>query len=674
MVNAFFQRLLKHQSAADTGFADPPIEDQLEIARAKYRYNYTHIPPLALLDTLPPEESFSSEWLRILSRNGIALMINTLAVNRGDQGEEGLEDDIRCFLLEVLAQQPLDIRRTVLKSLIGFVKQLRHRRFTDCVQDLDEVVVTLLKRIGTAKAQEIFNQATELLLEDKPAGRPPTLDGYLQLFQAIEPPAIAAGRSETIATGFLDDQIFSYLRVAGANPLMLQQIDPWSKDAQRTLGDGLRPVLGHRFPITEAQYQSVMGPHDSLPAAIREGRLYWIDYAILEGAPNGSFPEEQKYLSAPIALFAVPQGTAPTRQLQVVAIQCSQTPGPHNPVITPPGPDASEAEHYQWLVAKSIFQIADGNFHEAVSHLGRTHLLIEPFVLATHRQLPRTHPLNRLLLPHFQGTFAINHAAQRKLIVSGGGVDRLLGSTIDHDRTLAVLGLHRVGFNDALLPRHLKARGVDDPSALPVYPYRDDALLLWSAIQDWVAAYLGLYYDRDSVVQHDQALQTWAAELVAHDGGRLQGFGEDHVQGAIQTRAYLIDVITMVIFTASVQHAAVNFPQYDLMGYAPAAPLAAYVSPALMSAIQSEADFLQFLAPLDQAQKQLNLLNILSSVNYTKLGYYPEGQFLDPRVVFPLQQFQVRLKQIEATIQDRNQSRPPYNFLLPSRIPQSINI
>ena len=42
----------------------------------------------------------------------------------------------------------------------------------------------------------------------------------------------------------------------------------------------------------------------------------------------------------------------------------------------------------------------------AVSHLGRTHLFIEPFVIATERQLGENHPLRLLLRPHFEGTLA----------------------------------------------------------------------------------------------------------------------------------------------------------------------------------------------------------------------------------------------------------------------------
>lgn len=80
------------------------------------------------------------------------------------------------------------------------------------------------------------------------------------------------------------------------------------------------------------------------------------------------------------------------------------------------------------------------------------------------------------------------------------------------------------------------------------------------------------------------------------------------------------------------------------------------------------------LPPLDQAQQQLNLLYLLGSVYFTRLGYYEADYFTDPKVAAPLQAFQSRLQEIEATIDQRNRDRPPYDYLKPSRIPQSINI
>jgi arachidonate 15-lipoxygenase len=468
---------------------------------------------------------------------------------------------------------------------------------------------------------------------------PSSLEDYNKLFRFIALPAI----SQT----FQEDAVFASMRVAGPNPLVIERLSK----------------LDDRFPVTDAQYQEVMGSQDSLAAAGQEGRLYLADYAAFDGVLNGSFPSAQKYLAAPLALFAVPQSGA-WRGLAPVAIQCAQRPGPRNPIITP-----SNSDVYNWVMAKSIVQTADGNFHEAVSHLGRTHLVTEPFVIATERQLASTHPVGILLRPHFEGTLFINNAAQEFLIAAQDGVDALLAATIDADRVYAAKSVQNYVFNDAMLPTALKLRGVDDPTHLPVYPYRDDALLIWNVIHKWASDYLAIYYRTDTDVQADFELQNWVAELLSHDGGRIQGVGQD---GRVQTRDYLADAVTLIIFTASAQHAAVNYPQSFIMSYAPAMPLAGY-APAPSSARGATlADYLSLLPSLDQAQKQLNITYILGSVYYTRLGDYPT--FADARVQAPLQAFQKALQQIEEMINQRNQERPPYEFLLPSKIPQSINI
>lgn len=53
-------------------------------------------------------------------------------------------------------------------------------------------------------------------------------------------------------------------------------------------------------------------------------------------------------------------------------------------------------------------------------------------------------------------------------------------------------------------------------------------------------------------------------------GGKVSDLGQ------VTTRADLIDVLTMVIFTSSAQHAAVNYPQADQMQDANSVPLALY--------------------------------------------------------------------------------------------------
>jgi arachidonate 15-lipoxygenase len=217
-----------------------------------------------------------------------------------------------------------------------------------------------------------------------------------------------------------------------------------------------------------------------------------------------------------------------------------------------------------------------------------------------------------------------------------------------------------------MLPDTFSARGVADPASLPVYPFRDDSLLYWNALKEWVADYVGLYYLTDQQVQLDTELTQWRRELSANDGGRVAGFD------SLSTVGELVNTLTLILYTCSVQHAAVNFPQYDLMSYIPNMPLAAYAPPPTQKSGATLEDFLAMLPPMDMAELQMELGYLLGTVHYTQLGQYEP--FADPRVEQPLRKLQQRLAAIGASIQERNLSRRPYTFLNPAGVPQSINV
>jgi arachidonate 15-lipoxygenase len=357
--------------------------------------------------------------------------------------------------------------------------------------------------------------------------------------------------------------------------------------------------------------------------------------------------------------------TSGKRSLRPVAIQTS----PGAAVVFP---DAGES----WEVAKLIVNMADGNHHELISHLGLTHLLMEPFVITTHRCLHPTHPLHVLLAPHFAGTLFINHAARVLLVANGGVVDKLLTGTIETSRQLAADAVKAVRYNETFLPLALAARGVDNVQALPDYPYRDDALALWSAIHAWIAAYLEIYYPVEVDVLADQELQAWVAELASDQGGRIQDIGDGQVDGTprIETAAYLAKLLTQIVFTASVQHAAVNFPQRTIMSFTPAMPLAAYAPfPARPGTPATRV--LDILPPLQMGFLQQAAGTVLGGVYYTSLGQYG-SEFATPQTTDALSAFQRALQQIEADIRRKTtlDERSAYTTLLPSLIPQSVNI
>jgi arachidonate 15-lipoxygenase len=159
------------------------------------------------------------------------------------------------------------------------------------------------------------------------SGHAASLEDYNQVFQFISLPAVSQN--------FREDSEFAAMRVAGPNPLTIERMK----------------TLDERLPITDEQYQAVIGTQDTLNAALADGRLYLADYSAFDGAVNGSFPAGQKFNYAPLALFAVPPDG---RSLVPVAIQCGPSPGTDNPIFLPRDGD-------NWFMAKNIVQVADTN-------------------------------------------------------------------------------------------------------------------------------------------------------------------------------------------------------------------------------------------------------------------------------------------------------------------------
>ena len=618
--------------------AAPRADAEMSGQLVKYSYNYDYLPPLAMAGPLPDSEAFSSrpDWIHLVARSGLEILINTIMIKVKSRGNE--KEFVQQVLkdIEAVAQQlGGEAGRNLTNAIAVELEKQGTPVTSDQLKALLEAAIEPLAKTLDLKAllgiAKIFPQLGSI------SGPASSVEDYDQVFQFIPLPALSQN--------FREDSEFAALRVAGSSPLSIERMK----------------AADERLPITDEQYQAAIGTQDTLEKALTEGRLYVADYSEFDGALNGSFPSGQKFNYAPLALFAVPPGG---RSLVPVAIKCG--PRPDDRIVLPQDGD-------DWFMAKSLVQVADTDVHQAISHLGRAHLFIEPFIIAMHNQLTRTHPLFLLLTPHFEGTLAINEGALG-LLAPRGLVDMLLASSIDQSRVLAVKAAQscQQNINSSTLPKTLSRRGVDDASRLPDYPYRDDAVLLWEAISQWIDDYTSHYYSSDAAVQADPELRNWVAELVAQDGGRLDNVGEGN---RINTRSQLVELLTLICFTASAQHAAVNFPQGSLMSYVPAAPPAGH-SP-LSSLTQkpfSEDDFLKFLPPLDIAKQLVDILHLLSSVYYTKLGDYGEGYFTDPIIRKHLAKFQQRLIEIEDEIHERNKTRTPYEYLLPSKIPQSINI
>lgn len=567
---------------------------------------------------------------------------NNLSLNSNPSKIENVFDEIDREIQAQLSRSLQEEPATALK--IDRVEQVDEVDEVDEVEEIEQVDRELYNHL-----QEIARSLGEELIDKQADSREmlerltlnPTLQDYEKL---INPLRI---RPETL-DNFQQDRVFAYMQVAGPNPVMLNQIKE----------------LDSRLLITSEQYQEIVHG-DALEAALQEGRLYLADYSKLGNLVDSNVGGYQKYIYAPVALFTVPPEQYQDKNLLPIAIRCQQIPGDENPIFTPLDGD-------NWMTAKTVLQMADSNYHELISHLAQTHLFIEPFVVATNRCFTNLkHPVRVLLKPHLQGTILINYGARASLLAPEGPIDFLLSATIGSNSQLAIKEAmsHLANFNEVAFPLTLEKRGVNNPQQLPIYPYRDDGQQIWDAINQWVHDYLKLNYPTNESVQRDPQLQKWAGELFSQAHCHI---GEN-ADGNITTLDYLVKAISTVIFTASAQHAAVNFPQSGLMTYAPAFPLGCY-APAPTNPTQQQ-DFMASLPPLERAELQIQILYLLGSVYYTNLLDYPGSSFKQQNVKIAFEKFKANLKDIEAKIIGAQSQRlVPYRFLQPSQIPISINI
>ncbi|MEA5582426.1 lipoxygenase family protein [Nodularia harveyana UHCC-0300] len=465
-----------------------------------------------------------------------------------------------------------------------------------------------------------------------------------------------------VAKTFREDATFSQQRLSGPNPMELTNVL------------SLNYPLTQKLQITDEMFQAVLRSvrgrrlltqTETIKSATENGSLFVTDYAVLDS--DTVTPQENKFLAAPIALYFADR-IGGKWELIPIAIQLGQVPGV-SLLCTP-------LDGVDWTLAKMIAQMADFYTHELVRHLGQTHLALEPIALATVRELSTRHPVNVLLKPHFEFTMAINAVADQALINPGGLVDIILGGTLESSLNLANQGVSEVfnNFSKFALPNNLRQRGVDDRSRLRNFPYRDDGLLIWQAIEDYVSQYIGIYYRSNRDVREDFELQNWVQTL--RKPVSEQGFGVVSLPPQLTNRDQLIDILTQIIFTAGPQHSAIAWVQYQYMSFVPNMPGAIYQPiPTIKGMIQDENSLISFLPGVEPTFAQVNVMSVIGTKQDPKaFADFGVNSFQDFRAINVLRSFQTRLKVLETIIEQRNKRRPEcYPGFLPSRMANSTS-
>ncbi|XP_075384028.1 polyunsaturated fatty acid 5-lipoxygenase isoform X2 [Tenrec ecaudatus] len=426
--------------------------------------------------------------------------------------------------------------------------------------------------------------------------------------------------SERVMNHWQEDLMFGYQFLNGCNPVLIQQC----------------MKLPEKLPVTTEMVECSLERQLTLQQEVEQGNIFIVDFELLDGIDaNKTDPCTLQFLAAPICLLYKNLDN----KMVPIAIQLNQVPGDENPIFLP-----SDAK-YDWLLAKIWVRSSDFHVHQTITHLLRTHLVSEVFGIAMYRQLPAVHPIFKLLVAHVRFTIAINTKAREQLICECG-----------------------------LFDKAIKARGMDSTEHIPNYFYRDDGLLVWEAIKKFTAEVVDIYYESDQVVEEDQELQDFVKDVYVYGmrGNKASGFPK-----SIKTREKLSEYLTVVIFTASAQHAAVNFGQYDWCSWIPNAPPTMRAPPPTAKGVVTIEQIVETLPDRGRSCWHLGAVWALSQFqeNELFLGMYPEEHFIEKPVKEAMARFRKDLDTIVSVIAERNKNKKlPYYYLSPDRIPNSVAV
>uniref|UniRef100_A0A672GWP3 Arachidonate 15-lipoxygenase B-like n=1 Tax=Salarias fasciatus TaxID=181472 RepID=A0A672GWP3_SALFA len=449
--------------------------------------------------------------------------------------------------------------------------------------------------------------------------------------------------SEYVKEHWTEDAFFGYQFLNGVNPMLIRRCE----------------ALPSNFPVTDDMV--FLSGQCGLEDEMKNGNIFLCDYKQLDGLQPNIINGKKQFLMAPLVLLH----KTPDDKLKPIAIQLKQTPADDNPIFFP-----TDSE-YDWLMAKIFVRSADFNEHQLNVHLLRTHLLAEVFAVSLLRNMPMVHPLYKLLVPHTRYTLQINHLARLLLISKNGIFTQFAAAGGDGMLTLLKKYLSSMTYTSLCIPEDIAERGLE---SIPNFYYRDDGLKFWDIVQRFVQGILGHYYKDDCAVEQDSELQRWISDIFEH------GFLSNECTGipkSLTSVAELVKFVTMVIFTCSGQHSAVNTGQYDYGGWMPNTPISLQRPPPTKKGTASKETMLQTFPDVNTTVQGMSTMWLLSkqSSDFVAFGQYPEDHFCEeiPRKL--IRDFQGELEVLSAVIKSRNKGlEVPYTYMDPAEVENSVAI
>ncbi|XP_031430649.1 hydroperoxide isomerase ALOXE3 [Clupea harengus] len=451
--------------------------------------------------------------------------------------------------------------------------------------------------------------------------------------------------SEYIQDHWMEDDFFGYQLLNGYNPMAIQRCNQ----------------LPCKFAVTDEMVKPFLERGSSLTTEMQKGNIFLCDFRRIAGLPAPIINGKQQYIAAPLCLLY----KNPEDKLLPIAIQLNQEPSQDNPVFLP-----SDSE-YDWLLAKTYLRNADFHEHQTNSHYLRTHGLSEAFIVSTLRNLPRPHPMYKLLIPHTRYTLQINTTGRVKLFGPEGIYTKATNLGGQGQFDIMKRWFSEVTYSSLCLPEDIRARGLE---SIPNFYYRDDGLKLWEILNRYVRSMVELYYPSDLQVQQDSELQNWIKDIFIHGFlGQARTGIPDHFCAVEEVTKF----ITMVIFDMSAQHSAVNGGQFDYGGWLPNSPNSMQRPAPTTKGHSTERTLLETLPDISTSVNGAVFRWLLSSrsTDFIPLGCFPDEHFCEDAPLRIIKQLQSELALLTQQIRERNKSLAvPYLYLCPTEMENSASM
>eukprot|EP01130_Rhizamoeba_saxonica_P000588 TRINITY_DN10552_c0_g1_i1.p1 TRINITY_DN10552_c0_g1~~TRINITY_DN10552_c0_g1_i1.p1 ORF type:complete len:1088 (-),score=233.73 TRINITY_DN10552_c0_g1_i1:32-3295(-) len=506
-------------------------------------------------------------------------------------------------------------------------------KITHLIDDNTKFTSYKMARIVEAGLGGVNNVLQELLA-DNSFDKMKEPQDFVHMFSA---PSMKAKLPWVTYNGqWMEDYIWANQWIRGLNPISIHKVSEIPKNLAIKMDGKL--VNG-----------AIIG-EENLQQLFDSGRVFYADYLVIDSIKaHKDFYEPHlqcvKYGSQ--ILFYLHQDNDLTT-LTPLVIQLNVT-DPEHTTFYPPRAHKHVADYEKneekykliWLFAKMHASSSDAQYHEMITHLGTTHLMLEPIIVGSFRQFKEDHPVFRVLKPHMRQTVSINELGRLTLLNPTGYFEKL--TSLGMKGTMLLIekvASKYYNYTEFAFPNLMKSRGFtkipqseiggkkDD---LPGYLYRDYGFWIYEALEEYVTTILDKFYHSDEDVQNDVDIQRWAKEISNPEFGNVRGFPE-----TIESKDMLVLVCTHFIFTAVGQHSAVNFGQFDFYGFIPNKPLS-LTSPMPQDPVSDKnfnmAYIMDALPHLQKTKDQMTITFILSMTPTNVMSTSPEvGEFVGQKL------------------------------------------